>query len=177
MTKEEFKTRLATLTYDKMYQDIEYIDMIGYSKSYETWDTIKDIIEWEGKSVADLGCFHGYFAFKIAQLGGTVIGLDRSPAVLETTEILNECYGSPIRTQVWVGGDPIPENIDVTLCLNVLHHFEDQERAIMNMRSKHAVFEVKYDQSFIITQYFDIIEKRQSKRQGRIILLGERREL
>jgi len=176
MNKEVFKIRLNELKYDKFYQDIEYIDFKGYSKSYETWERIKGIVDWKDKKVADLGCFHGYFSFKIAELGGDVVAMDRSPDVLETTEILNEVYGNPIKTQVWVGGDLVPNSFDISLCLNVLHHFGDEEKALNNIKSKLAIFETKYDQTFLISQYFDITKKVQSHRVGRIILLGERRE-
>lgn len=175
MIKEEFKNRLETLQYDKFYQDIDYIDFIGYSKSYETWERIKSIFDWKDKKVADLGAFHGYFSFKIAELGGIVTAMDRSPIVLETTEILNQCYGSPIKTQVWVGGEEVSEEFDISLCLNALHHFGDQEKALKNIKSEFALFEVKYDQCFLITQYFDVFKKVQSHRVGRIILLGRKR--
>ena len=148
MTQDVFKIHLNSCEYDKMYQDIEYIEMIGYSQS-----------------------------FKIAELGGIVTGMDRSSIVLETTEMLNEVYGSQIKTKVWVGGDPIGDGFDVALCLNMLHHCGDEENTLKNMTSKFAIFEVKYDQSFLISQYFDIIKKVQSHRVGRIILLGVRREL
>jgi len=177
MTQDVFKIHLNSCEYDKMYQDIEYIEMIGYSQSFKTWQAIKGLIEWKDKKVADLGCFHGYFSFKIAELGGIVTGMDRSSIVLETTEMLNEVYGSQIKTKVWVGGDPIGDGFDVALCLNMLHHCGDEENTLKNMTSKFAIFEVKYDQSFLISQYFDIIKKVQSHRVGRIILLGVRREL
>ena len=176
MDREEFKKYLDKQTYDKTYQDIEYIDFKGYSESYKTWDAIKDLIEWKDKTVADLGCFHGYFSFLIARHGGKVVGMDRSPEVLETTEILNRCYGNIIQTKQWVGGDPVGEEFDVALVLNVMHHFADQEKALQNIKAKWVIFEVKYDQRFLIAQYFNEVRTVPSHRQGRIIVLGERRE-
>jgi len=176
MDRDTFKKYLDTRTYDKTYQDIEYIDFIGYSQSFKTWNAIKDLIDWKEKRVADLGCFHGYFSFIIARHGAKVVGMDRSPEVLETTEILNNVYGNIITTKVWVGGEPVSGDFDVALCLNVLHHFGDEEKALQNIKSKWAIFEVKYDQRFLIAQYFDIIRKVPSHRVGRIIILGERNE-
>ena len=176
MEQDVFKVYLNSCDYDKMYQDIEYINMVGYSQSFKTWEAIKGLVEWKDKKVADLGCFHGYFSFKIAELGGKPTGMDRSATVLKTTEMLNEVYGFPITTKVWVGGELVSEEFDVSLCLNMLHHCEDEEKTLQNMKSKMAVFEVKYDQSFLINQHFDVIKKVQSHRIGRIILLGVRRE-
>jgi 2-polyprenyl-3-methyl-5-hydroxy-6-metoxy-1,4-benzoquinol methylase len=174
--REAFKRHLDACTYDKKYQDIEYIDFIGYSSSYKTWDAIKDLIDWKDKRVADLGCFHGYFSFKIARLGGKVVAMDRAPEVLATTDILNEVYGNIIETRRWVGGELVSSDFDVALCLNVLHHFGDEEKALKNIKSKWAIFEVKYDQRFLISQYFMAIRKIQSHRVGRILVLGERYE-
>lgn len=176
MDRDEFKKHLDACTYDKKYQDIEYIDFKGYSESYKTWNAIKDLIEWKDKTVADLGCFHGYFSFLIARHGGIVTGMDRSPEVLETTEILNEAYGNIIKTKQWVGGELVPDTFHVALVLNVLHHFGDQEKALQNIKAQWVVFEVKYDQRFLISQYFKEIRTVPSHRVGRIIVLGERRE-
>lgn len=176
MDKAAFKLYVGGLKYDKNYQDIEYIDFIGYSESFKTWNAIKNLVDWKDKRVADLGCFHGYFSFKIAQLGGKVVGMDRSPEVLATTDILNKVYGNIIETRLWSGGDLVSEDFDVALCLNALHHFGDEEKALKNIKSKFVVFEVNYDQSFMISQYFITIKKVPSHRVGRIILLGERHE-
>lgn len=177
MDRDAFRKYLDSRTYDKKYQDIEYINFTGYSESYKTWWAIKDLVDWKDKKVADLGCFHGYFSFRIARLGGRVTGMDRSSDVLETTAILNEAYGNIIEIKQWVGGELVPEEFDVALCLNSLHHFGDEEKALKNIKSRWAIFEVKYDQRFLISQYFLTIRKIQSHRPGRIIVMGERNEL
>ena len=174
MDKDAFRNYLGSLTYDKMYQDIEYIDMIGYSSSFKTWESIKDLVKWKGKIVADLGCFHGYFAFKIAELGGKVTGLDRSPEVLDTAKLLNDLYKSSVEFKQWVGGEPVSEEFDIALCLNMLHHTGDEEKTLQNLNCKTVIFEVKYDQRFLISQYFNTIKSVPSHRVGRIILLGEK---
>lgn len=176
MDRDGIKRHLDSCKYDKTYQDIECIDFVGYSQSFKTWEAIKGLIDWKDKTVADLGCFHGYFSFKIAQNGGRVVAMDRSSEVLETTEMLNGIYGNIIQTKPWVGGEEVPDTFDVALCLNVLHHFGDEEKALKNIKSKWVVFEVKYDQRFLIAQYFTEIKTVPSHRMGRIIVLGERRE-
>lgn len=90
MTNEELKKWIDTQEYDKYYQDIECIGLLGYTKSFKTWENIKRLVDWNGKKVADLGCFHGYFSFKAAKLGTIVTGLDDNVAVLKTTQLINE---------------------------------------------------------------------------------------
>jgi len=159
--------------YDKGYQDIEILNFVGYSKSYETWENIKGLVDWEGKKVIDLGCFHGYFSFKVEDCGGSVQGFDRGSSVLVTARMINDIRGGNVVFKEWVGGDDIPE-CDVILCLNVLHHFGDrdvQDKAVSKMNCETAVFEIKKDQRLLIEKYFGEIAEVESHRQNRIILL------
>jgi SAM-dependent methyltransferase len=174
--KASFKLYVDKLGYDKYYQDIEYLDFVGYSLSYKTWSNIKDIFAWRGKRVADLGCFHGYFSFKIAKEGASVVGFDRAQEVLDTTSILNNVYGNLIELRRWEGGQVIPSDFDIALCLNVLHHFDDPELSLLNIRSKYCLFEINQVNTDIVERYFEIVEARNSHRPGRIIALGERHE-
>jgi 2-polyprenyl-3-methyl-5-hydroxy-6-metoxy-1,4-benzoquinol methylase len=180
MTTKELKEYFDIQIYDKKYQDIECLGIIGYTSSYKTWDNIKDLIEWKGKKVADLGCFHGYFAFKAAKLGAIVTGLDISETVLKTTRYINEIEGNIISLKKWEGGDEVSLDYDVALCLNVLHHFTDKKKALENIKSKIAIFEVNINLLDIISEEFNVIKQIKSHRTDnsgmtRIILLCERK--
>jgi 2-polyprenyl-3-methyl-5-hydroxy-6-metoxy-1,4-benzoquinol methylase len=182
LKKIELKEHLEIQTYDKKYQDIECIDFIGYSESFKTWDTIKDLIDWNGKMVADVGCFHCYFAFKIAKLGGFVTALDINESVLLTANYLNIIEGKIINLKKWSGGDEISSDYDVTLCLNVIHHFSDIKNALHNIKSKFAIFETNTEFIDIISDDFNILKKLNSHRvdfkgNARIILLCEKKIL
>lgn len=172
--QETFKTYLNKLGYDKNYQDIDYINLKGYSESYKTWENIKDIIPWKDKKVADLGSFHGYFSFKIQKMGGIVTAFDRSLEVLKTTAILNILYKSSVNIQLWNGGDIIPNTFDISLCLNMLHHCADQEKTLQNILSKLVIFEINRECESLVKKYFKIIKQVNSHRKNRIILLGEK---
>lgn len=180
MTKQELQNHYDNQTYDKKYQDIECLGIIGYSESYKTWNKIKDLFRWEGKKVADLGCFHGYFSFKAAKLGAIVTGLDISETVLTTTNYINEIEGNIINLKKWEGGEEVSEDFDMTLCLNVLHHFPDKKKALENIKSKHIIFETNEDLLSMISEQFRIIKKIDSHRTDsksntlRIILLCEK---
>ena len=178
MNKADFKKYLDSLTYDKMYQDIEYIDFIGYSECYKGWKNFKNLIEWKGKKVADLGSFHGYYAFKIAELGGIVTAMDRGDSTLDTIKILNECYNSNVKTDYYTGGDILSDEYDIALCLNMLHHCEDIDKTLANMKPKTVIFEVKAENIDSILKYFKILKRKVShhgaENDKRAILLTER---
>ncbi|HEX9756684.1 MAG TPA: hypothetical protein VGB26_02655 [Nitrospiria bacterium] len=170
------KTRLNELEgqYDVGYQDIEVIGFVGYSNSFKTWNHIKDLVDWKGARVVDLGCFHGYFCFKVEECGGIVSGLDRSSTALETARMINQVRGGHVVFKEWIGGDDIPE-CDVIMCLNVLHHYGDatlQEKALSKMKCKKAVFEINESQRPLIEKYFEGIKEFPSHRKHRIILLA-----
>ncbi|HEY69742.1 MAG TPA: methyltransferase domain-containing protein [Anaerolineae bacterium] len=159
--------------YDIGYQDIELIDFIGYTASYKTWDNIHSLVDWRKKRVVDLGCFHGYFAFKVEDSGGIAHGLDKSAAALTTARMINDLRGGKVVFTEWEGGGRIPD-CDVILCLNVLHHFDDPEAALSMMGARQAVFEINRDQMDAIRKHFKIVKEVDSHRRNRTILLCER---
>lgn len=156
--------------YDKYYQDIEIIDFKGYSESYKTWGIIKNIANWKGKKVVDLGCFHGYFSFKIENQGAKVIGLEKSEEVIKTAEFINRLRGGKVKFSQWEDGRPIPP-ADIILCLNVLHHFKDPQKAIRQMRAEKIIFEINQSNRQIIEDNLSVVEELPSQRINRVILL------
>jgi len=125
MYRGGFRNYLNLLEYDKNYGAIECINFPGYTNSVRTWNNIKGLVDWNGKKVADLGCFHGYFGFKATQAGAKVTGLDRSPPVLKTTKIINFIEDNPLELKQWEGGEEVPEEYEITLALNVIHNHID----------------------------------------------------
>jgi UDP-N-acetylglucosamine 2-epimerase len=169
------------LTYDKYYQDIECLEIKGYSQSYKTWDTIKDLVQWKDKKVADIGCFHCYFSIKVAQSGARVTALDINTEVLEAAKYINDLECSVVEEiKEWNEFDGISEDYDVTLCLNVLHHFKDIIGGLDRIKSKFAIFEVNRNLIEIIKEKFTILNQFDSHRidstskTQRVILFCER---
>lgn len=170
------KYHLAQQTYDKNYQDIEVMDFKGYSDSIQTWENIKDIIKWKGKKVVDLGTFHGYFAFKIEDEGGEVVGLDNCQPALKTSRLINEARGGHVEFRFWTGGQAVPK-ADITLGLNVLHHFADKDLSLSKIKNPIAIFEINRPDRVVIEKYFRNIKEYPSHRQNRVILVGKRRSV
>lgn len=175
MDQAAFQLHLNNQTYDKLYQDIEIICLVGYSESHKTWDNIKDIIDWKDKTVIDVAGFHGYFSFKIEQAGAAqVICMDRSPEILQTTQYITKLNNSKIILKQWESKELIPQG-DVILFLNCLHHFPDQELTLQNAKCSYGIFEVNNKQVPLIEKYFEIIKTQASHRQNRIIVLSKKK--
>jgi MoaA/NifB/PqqE/SkfB family radical SAM enzyme len=174
----EFLTHLDNQKYDKTYQDIEVIGYKGYSESYKTWEKIKPMIDWAGKTVTELGSFHGYFCFKAEQEGATAIGFESDPffadAILDTVSMIKEMTGST-RTSFYhwdsTSDDLIPDS-DIILCLNVLHHLSNPEKVLGRLNCTTLVAEINEDQLDMVKKYFRIQEQTTSHRPGRIIIVG-----
>jgi len=160
--------------YDVNYQDMEELNFIGYSESYRTWEKIQGLIPWEGRRVIDLGCFHGYYSFKVEECGAIVHGFDRSAVGLETARMLNDMKGNRVVFRQWKAGEEIPE-CDVIMCLNVLHHFGDssfQEVVLSKMKCEVALFEINKAQESMVKRYFQTIQRYKSHRDNRVILVA-----
>jgi 2-polyprenyl-3-methyl-5-hydroxy-6-metoxy-1,4-benzoquinol methylase len=180
LRKENLMQCIDVQKYDKLYQDIECIDFIGYTESFKTWDSIKNLVNWKGKNVADLGCFHGYFSLKIAKEGANVTGFDINAAILEITNYINEIEGDIIKLKKWTGGEEISAEYDIALALNVIHHFNNIKESLHNIKSKTVIFETNTDLVDLINEEFEIIKVVESHRvnaagKKRIILLCEKR--
>jgi len=177
-----FKDYLDTFDpkiHDKFYQDIECINFVGYSKSYKTWEHIKDLVDWKDKTVIDLGCYHGYFSFNAEQMGASkIIGLEKWDSILEISKMIKHMLQSKVEFQIWDAGQDTP-TADVALVLNVLHHTMDIDKTLQNINTKTAIFEIEKNQIDLVKKYFNITKEIESHRvdttQNRIILLGDKK--
>jgi len=178
----ELRADLDKLSYDKYYQDIELLNFEGYSKSFETWRRIEALgIDWRGKSVCDLGCFHGYFSFKVEQMGAVAVtGLDQGVVVLDFANKLKAASNSTVEFCVWRGGEVTPK-CDIALVLNMLHHCADIRQTLVNIQCESAVFEVNAEQIPVIKEYFEILNDMQGRIGGsgfrRILYAVKKRDL
>jgi len=175
------KAHLQSVTYDVNYQDIECLGVHGYDRSEPTWLKITNAlnVDFAGKSVCDLGCFHGYYAIKAEQAGASrVIGLDRSEEILESARMISEASSSSVEFTLWESRQKTPQ-CDVALVLNMLHHCPDQELTLQNIDCKEAVFEVNADQISAVNRHFDILEMTTGReyphRDPRILLYCRKR--
>ncbi len=146
VTEQDVKDFLKKrkIEYPKNYQTIELPfghKIQGYNADFEhkSWERIKDIIDYKAKSVSDIGCYHGFFCFKIKEKGAkNVVGLDNSGeaidiareiAYLKGLDIWFECFN--LETQEIPG-----EEYDIILFMNISHHLKDPANAFRKVFSK-----------------------------------------
>ena len=163
MDKQKLIQRIYKLPYDYLCQDIEPLDIVGHSQSYRTWNLMKDMYNWKGKNVADLGCFHGYYCFKIEQMGASnVVGYDRSPMVLTTTQDIRDIQKSNIHLVQWELGQPVSKAHDIALLISVLYFAKNEEQAIQNIQCKYLLCDVTTEEVPLIEKYYYIWDRKVS---------------
>ena len=177
---ERLLQMLESASYDKNYQNIDFLGKKGYDDSAPSWEKMKQMpVSFHGKTVCDLGCFHGFYSIKAALSGASrVIGLDRSSEMLEVSGLIAQCSGVDAEFEVWEGGQPTPE-CDIALVLNMLHHCPDQARTLENIRCKEAIFEINQEQLPLVSEYFDLVDVRQGReypsRPARLLVAGTKK--
>ena len=178
------KEHLEKQTYDKWYQNIEFIEFEGYAKSHKSWDNIKGLVDWKDKIVLDIGTFHGYFAFKAEQAGARfVTGIDKNPAVIYTTNMIADRNGSTRCKFICMDADEIDPHVDIILCLNVFHHLPYKVKFLQSLqKGQKMIMEVDKENRQLIEDYCDIITSKLSHRPSaytgdtpnRLVLLVEK---
>jgi len=163
----DIKAHVASRTYDKFYQDIELIDHVGYARSFMTWDNIKDLVDWKGKYVTDIGSFHGYFCLKALQAGAShVAGVEKNLDAMNTAQlIVNEMglMNSPIKFFNADANEVIIQ-CDILLCLNVFHHISNQDEFLQSILAEIVIFEIDKEDLPKIEKYCRILVNKPSHR-------------
>lgn len=146
-------------SFDPRYQTIELdgeVLCVGYTNSAESWRRIQQWgIDWNGKTVGEMGCYLGYFCFKVEEAGAKqVVGYDASASVLVAAKKLAELRRSTCQfTHCNLSIEPIVDNFDLCLVLNVLHHIGPQVDGTIFQsfldqvfrHSRQVIFEIERD--------------------------------
>ena len=149
--KEEKKNET---NYDSKYQTMRF-PFGMYRQGYagyenETWNGIKDLIDWKDKTVADIGCLNGYYSFKIADRRAKAVrGYDLFQQACDTCKEIARlnCFENVKFKQLDANKDELGLNFDVILLLNMLHHLETPENILNEAfeRGKNVILEVQFD--------------------------------
>lgn len=180
-TKEDIEEFIGGLKiiqgYDWAYHEIDLpfdlkIEKKNYNWNKQTWDIIKDLINFESKKVLDLGCFHGYFCREILKKGGFPIGVERHLNALYTCSVLNKILKTPFKLLKIDLDNSFPKGeFDVALVLNVFHHIKNQNKLIEELKKiPEIIFEINHEDKGIIASNFKIVKEIKSPR-GRLILI------
>ena len=178
-----FLSELEKENYDQYYQRIELpsgIIIKGYSESEKTWERIKNLVDFKNKSVLDIGCFHGYFSFKIEESGAKdIIGLEKNKkAINAARKIRLRKKSKAFFKKGEIENTWLKKHFDIILVLNILHHVKNISKALDNIFSMGdcIIFEIPFEQETIITEKakewnFQLSTKIDSHREGREIIV------
>ena len=177
---EDFVASLVGKKYDKFYQAIELpfgIEVKGYSPTKASWGIVSSLVSFKGKSVVDIGCFHGYHLFKAEELGAkSMLGLDQHPGVVETVRQIAFLKSSFAEFRLFdVDNGIVPEK-DVGMALNVLYHAKKPYEAFKKLLCcKEVVIETKLDRQALLNlaeqKGHKLVAERQSPRGDRKIMV------
>ena len=178
-----FLSELDKRQHDKYYQDIDLpsgLVISGYSQSRETWVRLCQLIDFKGKEVLDIGCFHGFICFKAEESGAEKIhGLELNQDAIETARQVAWLRKSSVR---FYQGDVVTfkadQVYDIVLALNMLHHVSDLGLALENLfrTGRQVVFEIPVTQEAAVIECadrfgFQLLGKTNSHRDDREIII------
>ncbi len=95
---QRLRQLVSTLAPEHVYRTIYDEELHSVIEGTEPLDHqgLQDFrtMDFSGKTVVDLGCNFGFFAFQASKLGAaSVVGVDREPAVLEGAAMLRDIFG------------------------------------------------------------------------------------
>lgn len=128
--------------FDKYYQTIELpfghkIQGYNVDSEHKSWEQIKEIYDFKGKKVADIGCFTGYFCFEIKKSANIVHGFDKVVPAIETAREIAKLKELDIKFEVFdMDKEEIKEEYDIILLLNVWQHLKNLELDLNKIFSK-----------------------------------------
>jgi len=110
--------------YDKVYVKGEKKHFTTYRESSSTSE-VKEVlkqISWKSKTVLDVGCGTGFFAYSVAKKGAKVLGIDFSE---EAIEIAKSKYSHKNLDFKSIDVSKIKEKFDVIVSNGTLEHMDD----------------------------------------------------
>ncbi len=93
-------------------------------------------VDWQGKTVLDLGCGGGFMSEELARRGATVIGVDPAAAALQAAREHAQQSKQSIDYRHGAG-ESLPleaASVDLVVCVDVLEHVTDLPRTLDEIR-------------------------------------------
>ncbi|WP_319581803.1 methyltransferase domain-containing protein [uncultured Pseudodesulfovibrio sp.] len=123
--REVFKAIAEAGSFNPFYQTIEYRGRVlvpGFTQSGLAWQNILKLgVDFQGKTLCDYGCMHGYYTFKAEEMGAAGVGLDMDQGAVDLSNYLARAKGSDCHFMVYDITTPLKQKYDIILALNVLH--------------------------------------------------------
>ncbi len=135
-TKEDLEKLLAEHRFEYHRIDLPW----GLHTSGRDRSTTRDLIfpaSLAGKTILDVGCALGYFCFEAEARGAAkVIGTELKEKRFRDALLLKDIKGSKVEFfQRDIFTDPLDQQFDYVLFLNVIHHLRDPLQAISRLSS------------------------------------------
>jgi len=184
--REIFKAIAEAESFNPFYQTIEHQGRIlvpGFTESPKAWANILRLgVNFQGKTLCDYGCMHGYYSFKAEEQGALSVGVDMDQGAIALANYLAGRKNSQCHFMLYDITTPLRQRYDIIMALNVLHRTTNFEQAtgIMFRHCNECILEVGESQlPFIIAegtrQGFKLMRNIPSHRQQSCI--GPRRVL
>lgn len=128
---DNFLAFLERQTHDRYYQTIDLPfgrKIHGYERTELTWDILRTTVGWRGKTVIDIGSYHGYTDFGAVDQGAKyLLGIDKTLQAVRIANKLKAIWHYQdidfIRADIDLYN---PKNhFDVALCLNTVQYFSN----------------------------------------------------
>jgi len=130
---EQFKRDLANQEhYDRYYQTIMLpfgLSLQGYERTEDTWQIIQENVDFRGKTVLDVGCYHGYCCFMAEDAGAiSVIGLEKQERILVFTKRIRDMWHYQTKLlQEDIDNYVLTNRFDIVLCLNMIQYVQNPQ--------------------------------------------------
>lgn len=171
MNQKDILTYIDTHSGSPMYQTIIYNNKVirqGTEGCPITWSNIlKTGIIFKDKVIYDLGCFNGYFSFKVEECGAKeIIGIDNNKPALDISNILAISNNSKCKYKnITMGKDIIfDRKVDIVLVLNVIHHVKRIYGLEIFLQVLNDIFnnatEIIFEVNDVEIQYIEEISKK-----------------
>lgn len=96
----------------------------GYNDCEKSWNQIKDEINWNNRSVMEIGTYWGYFAFEIEKMDAKwTVATDINKDAIKIANKIKRIKDSKVSfIHHDIEKDEINTDVDIILLMNILHH-------------------------------------------------------